>query len=110
MNAKKIMAIFMCMLVMALIPAAAGISDKQTPQTNDMGRTWIWGIICCYKGTNYHFSFRCIMVRFTTVGILEHYSGGLHALEKIDLKHGLLTGYCSAHLIMGNFAGELVVH
>ncbi len=104
------MAIFMCMLVMAMIPAAAGISDKQTPQSNDMGRTWIWGIIAFYKGMNIGFSFRCVMVRFTTVGILEHYSGGLHGLEKIELRHGLLTGYVSSHIILGNFAGELVVH
>jgi hypothetical protein len=107
MNAKKIMAIFMCMLVMALIPAAAGISDKQTPQSSNVGRTWIWGIICRYREANVHFSFRCIFVRFTTIGIGEHYSGGLHFLQLVNLKAGFFTGYHSAFVIVGNYRGEL---
>jgi hypothetical protein len=110
MNAKKIMAIFMCMLVMALIPAAAGISDKQAPQTTDMGRTWIWGIICRYRDVGVTFTFRAVFVRFTTVGIGEHYSGGLHFLEYLTLKHGYWTGsvLANGHIILGNFRGELV--
>jgi len=100
----------MCMLVMALIPAAAGISDKQTPQSTDMGRTWIWGIICRVTTLSEGFSFRCIFVRFSTFGILEHYSGGLHALEKVELKYGLITGTVMPHFIMGQFRGELIVH
>ena len=41
MNTKKILAIFMCMLVMALIPVAAGATANTTknPQTSKLGST-----------------------------------------------------------------------
>ena len=100
----------MCMLVMALIPAAAGISDKQAPQQSDVGRTWIWGLIMNYKDVGRTFTFRAVFVRFVTIGIGEHYSGGLHFLEKLELKHTLFTGaVIRGRIILGQFAGELVI-
>jgi len=111
MNAKKIMAIFMCMLVMALIPAAAGISDKQTPKSTDMGRTYIVGLIFAERSFGQQIYFRALFVRFWTIGIGERYGGSLHFGEFIHLKSGLAGGHIMyGHIIMGWFRGELVVH
>jgi hypothetical protein len=108
MNAKKILAIFMCMLVTALIPAAAGTMEKTNPQTSDIGYTHVMGIITKPKLVDggKDIQFRCIFVHYTTRGIGETMSGNLHLLQKLVFKNHF-TGTIYNHFIFARFPGEL---
>jgi len=110
MNTKKILAIFMCMLVIALIPVAAGATTEQpkSPQTSDVGSTIIRGIITKPKLENggHYVSFRCIWVHYSTRGIGQTQSGFLHLFQKLVLKNNF-QGYVGDHMIIAHFPGLL---
>jgi hypothetical protein len=114
MNAKKILAIFMCMLMITLIPVAAGAAEKQTkdPQPADIGVTHIRGIITepSFTYGMKYITFRCVWVHYTTRGLGEHSSGTLHLLQKLTLKNDFQGVFFGKHMfkfIMGSFPGEL---
>jgi hypothetical protein len=110
MNTKKILAIFMCMLVIALIPVAAGATTEQNngPQTSAMGSTTIRGLITKPQLENggHYVSFRCIWVHYSTRGIGQTQSGFLHMFQKLVLKNNF-QGYLGDHMIMAHFPGLL---
>jgi hypothetical protein len=111
MNAKKILAIFMCMLLIALIPVAAGTNDQtkpKDPQAADIGYTHIMGLITKPKLVNngHSLEFRCIWVHYMTHGIGEKMTGNLHMMQKLILPNDF-TGYIRSHMIMARFSGEL---
>ena len=110
MNAKKILAVLMCTLLMTLIPVAAGAIDNQTndPQTSDMGFTFIRGIITKPKLVDggHSIEFRCIWVHYTTHGVGERQTGTLHMLQKLTLDNKF-TGLIRSHMIFARFNGEL---
>jgi hypothetical protein len=110
MNTKKMVAIFMCMLVVALIPVAAGATTKQTqdPETSDIGVTYLRGIITkpqLVNGGNY-ISFRCIWVHYNTRGIGESQSGFLHLFQKLVVDIDKI-GYIGNHFVLARFQGQL---
>jgi hypothetical protein len=110
MNTKKTLAIFMCMLVIALIPVAAGATTTQTtdPQANAIGTTTIRGIITKPQLENggHYVSFRCIWVHYNTHGIGQSQSGFLHLFQKLILKNNF-QGFVGDHIIIAHFPGLL---
>lgn len=110
MNAKKVLAIFICMLMLTLIPVAAGATTEPTkdPQTTDLGYTFIRGIITKPQLTNggHYISFRCIYVHYMTKGIGSKESGVLHMFQKITIDNNF-AGYIGDHFIFARFNGKL---
>ena len=108
MNTKKILAIMMCMLVTALIPAAAGMTEKTEPQNSQVGVTTITGIITMPRTGDggATLSFRCILVHYFTAGVGHTASGNLFMLQKLTFPNHF-TGYVRNHFIAGRFPGYL---
>lgn len=110
MNAKKILAIFMCMLLLTLIPLAAGATDKPTndPQTTDFGYTIIWGFITKPQLTNrgHSITFRCIYIHYISKGFGKKESGLLHMFQKIVVDNQF-AGYIGNNYILARFDGQL---
>ena len=108
MNTKKILAIMMCMLVTALIPAAAGMTQKIDPQNSQIGITTITGIVTKPRvgDGGATLSFRCILVHYFTVGIGQSSSGNLFMLQKLTFPNHF-TGYIRNHFVAGRFPGYL---
>jgi len=98
----------MCMLVTAMIPAAAGMTIQTNPEPSDIGWTHVMGIITHPRlidgGKN--IQFRCIFVHYMTRGIGETLSGNLHLLQKLVFKNHF-TGMIYNHFIFAKFPGEL---
>jgi len=75
MNAKKILAIFMCMLMLAIIPASLAIAKEanatpkadQDPQTTDIGRTVLRGFYFNMRQNGLGHRLFAFRVHFTTV-------------------------------------------
>ena len=72
MNIKrKILGIFVCVLMLATIPLAAGIavdSDLGDPQTeSDVGRTIIRGFVLNYRPTGLGHKFFALRIHFTEI-------------------------------------------
>jgi hypothetical protein len=110
MNAKKIIAIFMCMLMIMLIPVAAGATDKNVkePQTADIGYTIIRGFITKPQLENggHFISFRCIYVHYMEKGIGAKEHGSLHMLQKLIVENKF-TGYIGNHFIIAKIHGTI---
>ena len=98
------------MLVIALIPVAAGAPTKQTkdPQTSDIGVTYLRGIITKPDLTNggKYITFRCIWVHYSTRGIGEQQSGFLHMFQKLTVKTDFM-GMVGNHYVLARFQGKL---
>ena len=112
MNTKKILAIFMCMLVIALIPVAAGAATNQTqdPQASGLIRHYsVVGIIAFKHDTNgqHSVTFRCVWVHFNAHDFGAKSTGVLRGLQKltVDTKSNW-HGSIYAHFIMGTFDGS----
>jgi hypothetical protein len=109
MNTKKILGIFICMLVRTMIPVAAGATVDQTPQQNKLGWTFVQGIITqpVYENGGALMSFRCIFVHYSTKGIGAHESGILHMMQRLIVP-GDFHGIIGNHFIIARFPGTLM--
>jgi hypothetical protein len=71
MNIKrKILGIFICVLMLATIPLAAGMavdSEPNDPQTTEIGRTVITGVVFNYRPNGLGHKFFALRVRYTEI-------------------------------------------
>ena len=115
MNAKKLIAILTCMLMLSLIPIAAGATTN-TSQTQSaaIGGTTIFGIVTRPKliHSGHDVEFRAIFVHYRTHNIGQEKDGNLHLLQKIILPndyYGIVGGGLLHHMIFAHFDGYLDV-
>jgi hypothetical protein len=111
MNTKKILGIFVCMLVMTMIPVAAGATaDTSKTHTSDMGQTYVLGIITQPKPemNGAMQSFRCIFVNWRTVGFTQAQTGFLWGWQRLYVSSDF-HGVISNHFIFARFAGLLPI-
>lgn len=110
MNAKKVLAVFMCMLTLTLITLAAGAMNTPTndPQTTDIGYTFVRGFITKPQLADggHSISFRCIYVHYMYRGFGEKQFGILHMFQKIVVDNQF-AGYIGNHYIFARFDGQL---
>lgn len=109
MNTKKILAIFVGMLVLALIPAAAGatVEQPETETSDEMGVTMLYGWITKPQLVNGYVTFKCIFVHYYTRGFGEAQSGRLNLFQELQLS-GSFIGFIGNHYILGRFNGKLI--
>ena len=71
MNIKrKILGIFICVLMLATIPLAAGMtedSEPNDPQTTELGRTIIRGFVFNYRPTGLGHKFFALRIHYTEI-------------------------------------------
>lgn len=115
MNAKKLTAILTCMLMLSLIPIAAGATTpKSETQSTDIGGTTMFGIVTRPKliHSGHDVEFRAIFVHYRTHNIGQERDGNLHLMQKIILPndyYGIVGGGPLHHLIFAHFDGYLDV-
>jgi len=112
MNTKKILGIFICMLVMTMIPVAAGATadTSNNPEQNKIGFTYVVGIITqpMRENNGALMSFRCIFVNYRTVGITQAQTGFLWGWQRLVVDsnfHGIIGN----HVIAARFPGLLPI-
>lgn len=110
MNTKKILGIFMCMLVMTMIPVAAGANTepKNDPEASKIGWTTLQGIIFGMHEINGGalIEFRCIFVHYVGQGIGQRTTGFRYG-GQIMVIPGAFKGALMPHMIMGWCPGVL---
>ena len=75
MNTKKTLAIFMCMLLIAIIPASLAIAKEgnatpkaeKDPQSTDIGRTIIRGFFFNMRSTGRGVHFLALRIHYTSI-------------------------------------------
>jgi len=110
MNAKKLTAILMCMLLIGLIPVAAGATTQKT-NSAAIGGTTLVGFVILKRdimGSKY-FTFRCIWVHYITHNLAQRKVGVLHGLQKIELRNDYF-GWVGNYFVAAHFDDYLVHH
>jgi len=107
MNTKKILGIFMCMLVMTMIPVAAGATVNE-PEPSDIGWTTIQGIIFGVHEVNGGalIEFRCLFVHYIAQGLGQRV-GGVRFGGQMMVVPGNFRGALMPHFIAGWCMGAL---
>jgi len=107
MNTKKILGIIVCMLVMTMIPVAAGATTdiNKTPETSPVGWTFIQGIITQPFDTNngMDMAFHPIWIHYSTKGSGDHHSGMIHNMLETIVIPGDFHGIIGNHFIIAFF-------
>ncbi|MFH1013338.1 MAG: hypothetical protein V1769_02375 [Thermoplasmatota archaeon] len=109
MNTKKILGIFVCMLVMSMIPVAAGATVNQDPKTSDIGWTTIQGITLTRPreiNGGALISFNCLFVHYVGQGIGQRTTGFRYFGQEMTIP-GTFRGVLMPHMIMGICPGVL---
>ena len=106
---NKILGILICMLVMSMVPVAAGAAVNQ-PQTSDIGLTTIQGFIFGLKEINGGniIEFRCLFVHYVCTGLSQRVTGFRYGGEMMVIP-GSYRGVLMPHMIMGWCPGQLEV-
>lgn len=108
MNTKKILGIFICMLVLTMIPVTAGATTQPEPETTDIGWTTIQGIIVRPQQVNGGalVEFKCVFVHYVAQGLGQRVTGFRYGLQKMVIPStfygvmmpGVIMGYCIGQL------------
>lgn len=108
MNTKKILGIFMCMLVMTMIPVAAGATTNNK-ETGKIGWTTLQGFTLTQpKQINGGalISFRCLFVHYAVQGIGQRTTGIRYGGQEMVIPANF-NGILMNHMIMGWCIGAL---
>jgi hypothetical protein len=109
MNTKKILGIFICMLVMTMIPVAAGATTHQNPQPSKIGWTTFQGITLTQpKSVNGGalITFKCLFVHYVCQGLGQRTTGFRYGGQEMIIP-GTFHGLMSNHVIAGWCPGAL---
>lgn len=99
----------MCMLVMTMIPVAAGATIEQETQTSDVGITTLQGFIFGMKRINggAMIEFRCLFVHYIATSIWGERVSGFRFGGQMMVIGGDFKGVLMPHMIMGWVPGAL---
>ena len=96
MNVKrKVIGIFVCMLMLATIPLAAGMTVDDTPddpETTDLGRTILRGFVLNYRNSGFGNKFFALRVHYIEITGTERTTGVI-TFRPCDVGKELLLGY-----------------
>jgi len=111
-TSKKIIGLFLCMLMLAMIPLAAGIdiAPDAEEETLQLGSTFMFGIITkpSLRNGGHSIVFRAVWLKYRTRGIGEIQSGTLRLFQKLTLPNDFM-GFVGNHFVMARFSGALDV-
>ena len=108
MNTKKILGIFICMLVMTMIPVAAGATTEQNKEPAKIGWTTLQGFIFGVHEVNGGaiIEFRCLFVHYVGQGLGQRTTGFRYGGQMMAIP-GAFKGVLMPHMIMGYCPGVL---
>jgi hypothetical protein len=109
MNTKKILGISICMLVMSMIPVAAGATINQNPEPTGIGYTTIQGFIFGMHDINggQLKEFRCIFVHYVAQGLGQRSTGVRYFGQIMVIPGDGFKGLLMPGIIMGYVPGVL---
>ena len=99
---NKIVGIFMCMLVLTMVPVAAGATVLQDAEPSDIGWTTLQGFIFGLREINGGalIEFRCIFVHYVGQGLGQRVTGFRYGGQMMVIP-GEFRGALMPHMIMG---------
>lgn len=109
---KKLLGVFTCMLLIAMIPLASGMTESEpdSESTLDVGRVWLRGLIfrCNRVGNDNHaFAIRLHYIEFT----LTERTAGMVTLNRVifgdSTTYGLMYEVGRFTYVFGFFKGGL---
>jgi hypothetical protein len=109
MNTKKILGIFICMLVLTMIPVAAGATTTPNPQPSKIGWTTFQGILLTkpkFINGGALITFTCILVHYVCQGIGQRTTGIRYMGQEMVIP-GDFNGVIMNHMILGWCPGVL---
>ena len=96
MNIKrKILGIFICVLMLATIPLAAGMavdSEPNDPETTEIGRTVIRGIVFNYRPSGLGHKFFALRIHYTEITGLTRTTGNI-AMKPVSVGREANIGF-----------------
>lgn len=72
---RKMIGIFICMLMLGMIPLAAGMNVEEDPEPTDIGRTIIRGFYFNYKPSGLDSRFFALRIHYTEITATETTTG-----------------------------------
>ena len=78
MNVKrKLFGIFICVLMLATIPLAAGmtVDESNDPETTDVGRTIVRGFVFNYRPSGFGHKFFAIRIHYVEITVASRTTG-----------------------------------
>lgn len=106
---KKVIALLLCMLVLATVPVASAMA--QAPQEEDettgiFSRTRVCGFILGKKSNGLTTSFTALCVSYKTNNLIAEDESGILILKRVTFL-GKFTGYMGNFFICGSFPGSV---
>ena len=106
---KKILAVLLCMLVVATVPVATAMA--QAPQEEDettgiFSRTRVCGLILGSKSNGLTTSFTALFVSYKTNNLIAEDESGILILKRVTFM-GKFTGYMGKFFVCGTFRGSV---
>ena len=106
---SKIVAILLCMLMIAVIPLAAGMNcATETGQESDgiFSKTVVRGVILGSKTDGKTTSFFALRVHYTTYNLFGEDESGFIMFQKVSF-NSKFTGYLGKFYVSGAFRGSI---
>ena len=111
MNTKKILGIFICMLVLTMIPVTAGATTQPEPESSDIGWTTIQGfLLTAARPINGGalLEFRCLFVHYIAQGLGQRTTGFRYGGQLMVIPNTFL-GVLMPHMVLGYCIGQLEI-
>jgi len=105
----KVIGIFACMLLLTMIPVAAGMSVPEDPQRSDIGWTTIQGFLLTRPreiNGGALIMFRCLFVHYVAQSIVQRITGFRYGGQMMVIPN-TFRGVLMPHMIMGWCIGAL---
>ena len=105
---KKILCILVCMLMLAIIPTAAGMQRDNEKEKSDgiFDRTYVQGFILGSQTEGIYTTFFALRVKYTTYNLFGQADCGVLILHRVTFP-GRLNGYIGQFYISGQFWGSI---
>ena len=105
---RKVLGILVCMMMLALIPVAAGLTTELEPQTTGvLDKTTVRGIVLfprlSFGGKN--IVFFALRLHYRTVGVAESQTGIIRC-QRVSIPNDL-NGFMGNFYIFGTFRGNV---
>lgn len=106
---KKIIGIALCVLMLTLIPTAAGLQSAPEEAEGADGllkRTVVKGFIFNPKTEGRTTTFLALFIQYTTYGLMGETDSGVVVLRRVSF-NGRFTGFMGKFYVQGSFRGTI---
>lgn len=104
----KLVSLSICMLLLALIPLAAGIDITPDADKARVGHTTLYGLIMLRRVADggHAIKFFALRVHYRTVGFLGEHETGVVMFQQLTIPE-TFSGFIGKHFVMSSFRGTI---